>query len=375
MTFDTQGGTQVLPVFVENDQSISGAGLNPTTNKAGYDFDGWLLNGAPYSLSTPVTGDITLTASWTPRTDTPYRVVYWFENAEDTGYSYATHYDTTGTTDTVATFATPSVGSHYGMDFTNFTYNADASETNKTIAGDGTTLVNVYYQRKTYTLRFYTTGDALISSHTVKVGASTKTYWDANASYAPPRYVWRDLSDNPPYGITHIEAPLMPARDLSLHSRFDGTTSEVQFIEQDANENVVGTIKTLTGTAGAFYDGRVVIGFTWKRLYGRHPSNSSPPKYSTTYVYPYNGVIKTFYQRNIYTLSFNVNGGPTPVNSISIPYEGTLEGRAPASYVVDSTTKTVNNITYVFKGWYSNEALGGDPFPFTGQMPANNIIL
>ena len=31
----------------------------------------------------------------------------------------------------------------------------------------------------------------------------------------------------------------MPARDLSLHSRFDGTTSEVQFIEQDANENVV----------------------------------------------------------------------------------------------------------------------------------------
>ena len=124
MTFDTQGGTQVLPVFVENDQSISGAGLNPTTNKAGYDFDGWLLNGAPYSLSTPVTGDITLTASWTPRTDTPYRVVYWFENAEDTGYSYATHYDTTGTTDTVTRPLLRQASGHYEYGLYQHTYNA-----------------------------------------------------------------------------------------------------------------------------------------------------------------------------------------------------------------------------------------------------------
>ncbi len=32
--------------------------------KSGYTFAGWLLDGAPYSLSTPVTSDITLTASW-----------------------------------------------------------------------------------------------------------------------------------------------------------------------------------------------------------------------------------------------------------------------------------------------------------------------
>ncbi|MDI9520789.1 MAG: InlB B-repeat-containing protein, partial [Bacillota bacterium] len=376
VTFNVQGGTQVLPVFVENNQSISGAGFNPASSKAGYDLDGWLLNGTPYSLTTPVTGDIALTASWTPRTDTPYRVVYWFENAEDTGYSYAAFYDAVGTTDTIATFETPSAGNHYGADFANFTYNAAVSETNKTISGDGTTLVNVYYQRKTYTLRFYNTNDSLISSHVgVKVGASTKPYWDANASYAQPGYVWRDMSDNPPYGITHIEAPLMPARDFSLHLRYDGTSSQVQFIEQDINENVVGTIKVLTGTAGAFYGGRLVVGFTWKRLYGRHPYSYSAPKYSTTYVYPYNGVIKTFYQRNIYILSFNTNGGNTPVNNISIPYEGSLEGKAPTSYVVDTTTKTVNNIKYVFKGWYDNEALGGQPFSFTGQMPANNIIL
>ena len=31
----------------------------------GYTFDGWLLDGQPYDFSTPVTGDLTLTAAWT----------------------------------------------------------------------------------------------------------------------------------------------------------------------------------------------------------------------------------------------------------------------------------------------------------------------
>ena len=33
--------------------------------REGYRFDGWLLDGQPYDFSTPVTGDLTLTAAWT----------------------------------------------------------------------------------------------------------------------------------------------------------------------------------------------------------------------------------------------------------------------------------------------------------------------
>ena len=40
-----------------------------TPNRSGYSFDGWYLNDAKYDFSTPVTGDITLTARWTESTD------------------------------------------------------------------------------------------------------------------------------------------------------------------------------------------------------------------------------------------------------------------------------------------------------------------
>ena len=43
------------------------AGITP--NRSGYSFDGWYLNDAKYDFSTPVTGDITLTARWTESTD------------------------------------------------------------------------------------------------------------------------------------------------------------------------------------------------------------------------------------------------------------------------------------------------------------------
>ena len=33
----------------------------------GYDFQGWLLDGKDYDWNTPITGDITLTASWTEK--------------------------------------------------------------------------------------------------------------------------------------------------------------------------------------------------------------------------------------------------------------------------------------------------------------------
>lgn len=153
VTFNTEG-TSVLPLFFEAGQSIAGQGHDPTSAKKGYDFDGWLLDDQPYDLSTPITGSIVLTAKFSPGNNTPYRVVYWFENPDDENYSVAGYYNTTGTTDAVAGFNTPSYGFHYGVDFTHFTYNEGKSDTDTLISEDGSTIVNVYYNRKTFTLHF-----------------------------------------------------------------------------------------------------------------------------------------------------------------------------------------------------------------------------
>ena len=69
VTFNSDGGSAVAS------QSVTSGGTatqpaDPT--KPGYTFAGWTLGGSAYNFSTPVTGNITLTASWTGLTWTIY---------------------------------------------------------------------------------------------------------------------------------------------------------------------------------------------------------------------------------------------------------------------------------------------------------------
>lgn len=73
VTFDTTGGSEIGQQTVdEGEKAIQPA--NPT--REGYDFQGWLLNGQAYNWNTPITGDITLTASWTEKAPTLFTVAF-----------------------------------------------------------------------------------------------------------------------------------------------------------------------------------------------------------------------------------------------------------------------------------------------------------
>ena len=65
VTFDSNGGSAVAAQKVLANETATEPAA-PT--REGCSFDGWLLNGAAYDFSTPVTGDITLTASWKSNT-------------------------------------------------------------------------------------------------------------------------------------------------------------------------------------------------------------------------------------------------------------------------------------------------------------------
>ena len=62
VTFDSNGGSSVSSQTIESGQTAS-APADPV--RSGYTFKGWYLDGALFSFATPVTGNITLTASWT----------------------------------------------------------------------------------------------------------------------------------------------------------------------------------------------------------------------------------------------------------------------------------------------------------------------
>lgn len=62
VTFDSAGGSAVASVEVEKGSAVSEP-EEPTYG--GYEFDGWYLDGEKYDFSSPVNGNITLTAKWT----------------------------------------------------------------------------------------------------------------------------------------------------------------------------------------------------------------------------------------------------------------------------------------------------------------------
>ena len=113
--------------------------------KEGYIFEGWEneFGNVITEITKGATGDITLTAQWTPRTDISYTVEHYKQNVEDDEYTFYEAEEKTGTTDTLTS---STVKSYEG--FTAKTFEE------QTILANGTTVVKIYYDRNLYTVSF-----------------------------------------------------------------------------------------------------------------------------------------------------------------------------------------------------------------------------
>ena len=120
--------------------------------RPGYTFAGWNTasdgSSAPYADEAEVQnlsatkGDIiTLYAQWTPNNNTVYTVKHWQQNLNDTDYTLA---DTEPLTGTTGASVTPAVKSYEG-------FTAPSTKT-VTIAANGSTVVDYYYTRNSYTV-------------------------------------------------------------------------------------------------------------------------------------------------------------------------------------------------------------------------------
>lgn len=145
MNFDLDGGYGVEPIYARYGAPIS-VGM-PT--KPGYSFNGW----NPELPATMPAESATHKATWKVGT-TSYTVVYWYENANDDGYSYVADQKITDVAPGISVSSDTYKDANFNnKDAKHFTYNANKAET-VTVAGDGSTILNVYFTRNTYTLTF-----------------------------------------------------------------------------------------------------------------------------------------------------------------------------------------------------------------------------
>jgi len=141
ITFDSNGGSAVAKITEDYDTPVSKP-ADPT--KAGYDFGGWKkADGTDFTFTNfrLDAESFTLKAEWIPRGDTAYTVNHYIENL-DGGYSLESVVGY-GTTDTLTAASQKVLDGFTAAPFVQ-----------TEIIGDGSAEVDIYYARKTYTVRF-----------------------------------------------------------------------------------------------------------------------------------------------------------------------------------------------------------------------------
>ena len=153
--FNAKSGTPEPDTqYIENGGKVTEPS-NPT--QEGYTFGGWYKNadcsdGQKWDFATDtVTGNMTLYAQWTAGSDTAYEVEHHQQNIADDDYA---HYETDvshGTTG--ATIVADTIKKNYeGFDYDHM------DPESPTIAANESTVVKLYYNRKTYQVDFSVDG-------------------------------------------------------------------------------------------------------------------------------------------------------------------------------------------------------------------------
>lgn len=119
--------------------------------ESGWTFGGWYREPScqnQWNFSTGVTEDIDLYAKWTANTNTPYEVYYWKQNIKDDGYSILEYdWSKSGTTGQLTAAE--------ARTYTGFTM---LPFSQLPIAADGSTVINIYYDRIIYEIQFVADG-------------------------------------------------------------------------------------------------------------------------------------------------------------------------------------------------------------------------
>ena len=154
VSFNSDGGSIVDSQFVlHGDNLVLDKSTTPT--KPGYSFDGWYNGLTKVENGATVTSPMTLTAHW-KAAQVNYTINYWQQkvtddkNATDAQKTYeyveaVTKKATTGTR----------VSATNSKTYKGFKYNANNSSKDVEISGDGTTIINVYYDRVLCTVNFH----------------------------------------------------------------------------------------------------------------------------------------------------------------------------------------------------------------------------
>lgn len=176
LTFKSNDGgngsaTYIAPVRYASGEKTA-APSNP--QRQGYTFDGWYTDEnctTAFSFGSTLSDNQTVYAKWTPD-ETTYTVIIWRQqvgddkNADDAAktYDYAESYTVSAHTGDTVNGSSSALSQNENLggtrDYKGFEYASSGvsrtdSTTDVTVKGDGSSIINVYYDRQLITMNFY----------------------------------------------------------------------------------------------------------------------------------------------------------------------------------------------------------------------------
>ena len=385
INFNLDGGYGVEPIYARY-----GAPVNVgTPQKPGYTFTGW--SGEIPKTMPVIENPLSFTAKWEKGT-AGFTVVFWYENANDVGYSVAG----TFTPADVAPGTQKSSGDYQnqsfeGRDDKHFTYNTDKVET-VTVKGDGSTVLNVYYTRNPYTLKFRELDCDKWFMHThndncYKVIKTITAKYDADIHSNFPikdgdKTIWWVV----PEGCQSF----VPGNNLGTIDTMPGENITFEKKASESGAKIYYYVETLNGEAGdTTHNGKnykqykVVdlkystrVSLTYAEEF--HPITGFTQGDSDPYL-PKDGKVKMkqnnylYYTRNSYELSFYNYNAEVDGKGGSVQYEAPLSSYSFEPEYPDKLEKNA----YVFDGWYTTSGCyeGSEADLSTLTMPASDLVL
>ena len=359
VTFDSDGGSAIDSQFVFDKISLND---QTTPTKPGYTFVGWYNGESKVVDGTQITKPMTLKAHW-KATKVSYTVIHWWENADDDGYSFHESENKTGLTGTEANATAKS--------YEGFTAQP---VTKKTIKGDGSTIVSVYYKRNVYDVKFYSYGSYSFWDYTkpeeyvnlritAKYGQDISKQWPTKNGSS----TWSTEDHGTTYQANINTMPLGGAKFYGPQTgkSYCEAFYYVEILPGENSSIIVGGIKYRLDHTDKMYGSGIRItkedqyplkGFTFNDKDSAKIGNK------------YDGA-SFYYTRNLYDLKFINNGKED--KSVEKKYEQSI-----SSENYTPTRPSSLPEYYVFDGWYENELCEGEAFNFTGKkMPAQNVTL
>ena len=354
--------------------------------------NGTLVVGASDTGISVSTGKILLTqnttiyAKWS-KSAVHYAIVIWRQKATDTpnlantakSYDYAESISLSGTTGETVSVA--NAYKQYGGSGDYFGFSYSRCDNSKTIASDGSTVLNVYYDRNVHTLTFriqrnwysdYTT----IKTITALFGANIQSYFPivgTNGSVYNG-YSWTAINTQVySYALATIET--MPNADVTFNGADRGTQKTIYYYVEigDASESL-GTTRTFDGKLYTLYK---TVKHNYNYLtydeeyhpiegYVRSRTNAEPAFGNNNQANIGNGNVNyLYYDRDSFSITFldsytssNVYVNGTKLEEQTVLFSEKIKNHLPTDpspvQIIEGQPQSREG--YEFTGWYTDAA-------------------